>query len=347
MLLRDELQNMHGGQPVAEPEPAQDMSQVDPEIINNMMLHYVNMQSMMSGSHMSWDMSPSENSPYHSNYSYERNHQNPYFMFQPIPNMTHGEGFSMNRIEEGQFPPNRNSGNSQQVEQEDDNWSTRPRARAHISKGDLALIPENSRAQPKIQPNFEHNILRSVEGLLEDDPNTENLENSYKDSNFLSVMKTHTRSVENSGFGSAKYNSGWSDTAASRMNKTRGSDGRSVQSKDCFVSKSFGESKIQDMKLTSDLSTIFESKEGLFFPWQSGFQSILNTDNTNEAGFNRGNLKMASELRGGYSLGVNLDESNEDIMPRSHLDTQSKPESRFRPTSNEHQEDEYTSTKKQ
>ena len=255
----------------------QDASQLNSEAMNSMMMQFVHMQNMIGGSPSSWNLSMSDGGSYqHSNISQPGYHQDPYSIHQPLPGMNHGgSGFNMNVSNVQQA--NRGSGNSR-AGQDDDAWSTRPRARGHISKNDLIYIGED-KYQPKAQGNFDLNILKSVEGLLDDDPDTDKFDSGFMDSNFTSNAKTKVRSVENSGFGTMKNNSGWSDTTASKFNKTRKSGNDSVpNSFENKVTRSFGESKMQEPKLISELSTIFENKEGLFFSWQRSGQTERRTD---------------------------------------------------------------------
>lgn len=284
-MLRDELQNMQNKQ--ASPSEQDDLSQLDPEAMNSMLMQFAQMHQMMAGNTSSgWNMSRSDNQqPYNINIA-PALHQTPplpppppYFQYNmghpnemmPVPM---GMGFNMNQPihpMHQQQGLNRNSGNSRNSNEVDDDWSTRPRAANHINKSALMYIPELGLSQKSVKAsgNLEQNILKSVEGLLEDDDpdkfDSDFQQNTNSNSQFLTVKKP--RSMENSLFGTAKQSSGWSDTTASKLNKTRRSGNESGPS---LVTKSFGESKESKPKQNiSELSTIFEAKDGLFFSWNN------------------------------------------------------------------------------
>lgn len=260
-----------------EQEPA------DPEAMN-MLMHFAQMQMMGGNAQNAWSMpmNPANPPP-----AYNISVSPPYPANPPMPPQYHpyynppqhnlmaiNGGYDMNQQAPPNFnnhmPMNSNSGNSRRS-YEDDNeeiWSTRPRAANHLSKSALMYLPEFSTSQKSVRNshNIEQNILKSVEGLLEDDEPL-NYDSGFqgKLSSKFPSDKKQVRSVENSGFGTAtaKNSSGWSDTTASKMNKTRRSGNESGPS---LVTKSFGDSKDGKQKQTpSELSTIFEAKDGLFF----------------------------------------------------------------------------------
>ena len=285
-------------------------------------------------------------------------------MPQPIPTMAHGGGsFNMN-MANMQQQASRGSGNSRGY-QDDDAWSTRPRARGHISKNDLVYIEDDKHTPtPKMQGNFDLNILKSVEGLLDEDQDgdaekSEKFDSGFRDSGSSIAQKKKIRSVENSGFGTAKNNSGfgtaknnsgWSDTTASKANKTRKSGNDSAPSSmENKFTKSFGESKMQEPKLTSELSTIFENKEGLFFSWQSSGQTDRRTSKQDSDSHCEG-FKIIGEPNSNrefISSGIVREEkdSNEPLFysnfySQSNMTGSDKPELK---TSKSSKKDEYTS----
>lgn len=264
VLLRDELQNMQGNQAITPQENVQESNHIDPELMNNMMMQFAHMQGMLGGGNtQSWeDMSMSNNT---SSFSQQGYSQNQYYMAQPSPHTMMQSGFNMNHAG-SHYTGSRGSAGSP-VDLDDDNWSTRPRAKVHISKMDLMYISEENLKKPKLQGNFDANILKSVEGLLDDEPEIYKYDSGFQNSNFLSINKNPVRSVENSGFGGSKFNSGWSDTTASKLNKTRASEKESTPNRYSKITKSFGDPANQESKNMPELSTIFENKDGLFFAW--------------------------------------------------------------------------------
>lgn len=256
----------------------------------NMMMQFAQMQMMAGNNTSDWNMSMTYPDAQAGQYGIAVHppfaqgpimHPPPFPYYAPQPPLMPmmGTGFDMNQpsVHNFQQPMDRHSGNSRNSRgeiEEDLDWSTRPRAANHLTKNALMYLPESSvsNKSARASNNLEQNILRSVQGLLEDDDEPTNLDGSdfqaSKSGNFLSANK-QTRSVENSIFGTAKNSSGWSDTTASKMNKTRRS-GNESGSGPSLVTKSFGETKDTKTKPTaSELSTIFEAKDGLLFDWQN------------------------------------------------------------------------------
>lgn len=344
---------MQGKQPAVQQEFGQDANQFDPETMSNMMMQFAQMQGMVGGSPNSWEMSMSDNSSYHHQYSPAGYPQNQYYFHPQVPLMQQTSGFNMNQEMPG-MTEGFNVGLGQ-ASLDEDNWSTRPRARGHISKMDLMYIGEQDqlqKQQPKVQGNFDINILKSVEGLLDDDVDTDKYDSGFKDSNFMSVPKSKVRSMENSGFGGGKYNSGWSDTTASKMNKTRKSGNESMPKQENQFTKSFGDSKFNDVKNTAELSTIFENKEGLFFSWHSSGQTDRRTGENAVAdayceGFKLIGEPSSNPQRNLASMGQKQEEKESDHMFYSDFYNQSRSKEgqSNKPPSKTSKKDEYTSDK--
>lgn len=138
----------------------------------------------------------------------------------------------------------------------EDRWSTRPRARLHLTKKDLGEFGpgEGGEKKKQNQSGFEINI-RNVHGLLDEDDDDPITGSGFSGS--MGPADQKAKSVENSVFGSflaPKQGSGWSDTYGSKFNKTKTTrDSTPFQ-------RSFGSTN-----QPADLNTIFETKEGPFF----------------------------------------------------------------------------------
>lgn len=280
--------------------------------MNSMMMQFVQMQNMIGSSPHSWNASTSnDNMSYQANMSPQAHVQDPCYTGQLVNNMVGGSSFNMNQQMNVPFDMRSSDISGQAV---DDNISTRPRARNHLSKMDLMYLPENTPKQ-RLQGNFDINILKSVEGLLDDEP--EQYNSGFSDGNFLNTKK-QVRSVESSGFGAAKNSSGWSDTTASKFTKTRKSGNDSSMPSETKFTRSFGDSKINEPKLTSELSTIFENKDGLFFSWQSSGQTNQRTDSNAENETHCEGFRIIPEPkpmtnRMQMSSGVHQDDRSRDI----------------------------------
>lgn len=258
-MLREELQNMQN-QP-ANPQSVPDQVQYDPEVMNNMYYQMSQMQMYPQAS-QNWDM----NNPQMDNFSMQENFSYTFGFPPPTKTMSQfheipGEGYIPAGPEylpgmqpEAMFISNRYSDGSNQQELSEDHWSTRPRARNHLSPTDLkTFLPADGDKKPKFQTSFGINV-KNVENLLDDD------DDQMFNSGFSGQAgdpNKKVRSVENSGFNSflgTKQGSGWSDTPNSKFNKTKTTrDSTSFQ-------RSFGSTN-----QTPDLNTIFETKGGPFF----------------------------------------------------------------------------------
>lgn len=330
-------------------EPSEELGQMNPDAMNSMMMQFAQMQNMFGGSPSSWTMSASDNASYPANLSPQPYSHNDQYLMPPqhsLPHTTSGAGFNMNQTH---YPiaADRRSGGSNGVSE--DEWSTRPRAHGHISKMDLMYIPAEAPKLPKAHANFDLNILKSVEGLLEDDLESEKSNSGFKNSNFLSTKKTQVRSVENSGFGATKNGSGWSDTTASKANKGRPSGNESVSTRDMKCTRSFGDSKCQEPKLNSELSTIFENKEGLFFSWHSSGQTDRRSEKHPESESHCEGFKLVSgpkQKRDPASTGVHHQPKDSEQKYFSNFYDQSSNQggAQTDPKSSKHsKKDEYTS----
>ena len=255
---------MQGNQAITPQENVEDSNYIDPGVMNNMMMQFAYMQGMLEGvNSQSWeDMSISNNT---SNFSQQGYSQNQYYMPQPSPHTMIQSEFNMNNAGSHYTGSRGSAGSPEDID--GDNWSTRPRAKGHISKIDLMYIGKENSKKTKIHGNFDANILKSMEWILDDEPEINKYDSGFQNSNLLCINKNPVRSVENSGFGGSKFNSGWSDTTASKLNKNRASQKDSTSNRHAKITKSFGDPANQESNNMPELSTIFENKDGLFFAW--------------------------------------------------------------------------------
>lgn len=246
-----------------------DHGQYDAQTMSNFYLQFIQMQQQMMQPSQSWDM----NSPNSDSHSVQPNRSTKYGKLSPPKSNScftehHSEGQNHFDLNQGQalvdplFTSNRFSDGSNQEIPEDD-WSTRPRAKNHLSFFDIRNFQNPDTGEKKsgragIASGFEINI-RNVEDMLDDDIQNGRLSSS----NAQDAPQRSSLSVENSafnsGFGNKPY-SVWSDTMGSKLNKTKTTrDSTSTQFK-----RSFGDSTKNPQ---ADLTTIFETKGGPFFAW--------------------------------------------------------------------------------
>ena len=266
VLLRDELQNMQSKP--ANPQSPMDQGQLDGQAMNNMYLQFFQMQQQMYQPNQNWNMNnqDSDNLSIQENRSYKiGSYSSPKtnsFIYENAPE-EYGQqesNFFYPTDNPNVWTPNRFSDGSHRQESMEDDWSTRPRAKNHLSKFDLRNLPNQEGGDKKSKvygSGFEINIRNVVE-LLEDD---DQIHYSGFSGQNQEVPNKKVRSVENSslnsGFGT-KQESGWSDTLGSKLNKTK----TTRDSTSTPYQRSFGEPKTPQ-----DLTTIFETKGGPFFAW--------------------------------------------------------------------------------
>lgn len=246
-----------------------DQGQLDPQAaMNNMYLQFFQMQQQMYQPNQHWNMNnqDSDNLSLQENRSHKLGGYSPpktsSFMYENAPEeYAQQESNFLQADNPHMWTSNRFSDGSQAQEAMEDDWSTRPRAKNHLSKFDLRNLPNQEGGDKKVKgfgSGFEINI-RNVEELLEDDDQIHYSGFSGKN---LEVPNKKVRSVENSGFNNSgfgtKNGSGWSDTLGSKLNKTK----TTRDSASTPFQRSFGEPKTPQ-----DLTTIFETKGGPFFAW--------------------------------------------------------------------------------
>lgn len=252
----------------ANPQSPIDQGQLDVQAMNNMYLQYFQMQQQMYQPNQHWNMNnqDSDNLSIQENRSYKLDNYSPpktsSFMYENAPE-DYGQqdpNFPQAPENSNVWTSNRFSDNSHRQEAMEDDWSTRPRAKNHLSKFDLRNLPHQEGGDKKSKgfgSGFEINI-RNVEELLEDD---DQIHTSGFSGQNLDIPNKKVRSVENSAFNSGfgtKNGSGWSDTLGSKLNKTK----TTRDSTSTPFQRSFG-----DSKTPQDLTTIFETKGGPFFAW--------------------------------------------------------------------------------
>lgn len=247
-----------------------DQGQYDPQTMNNFYLQFMQMQQQMMQPSQSWNM----NNPHSDSYSIQQNRSTRHSKFSP-PKTTslftdhYSEGYNNFDFNQGQaqvdplFASNRFSDGSNQEIQEDD-WSTRPRAKNHLSLLDIRNIQNPDTGEKKsnraaVAARFDINI-RNVEDMLDNDIQSSGLSgNNPLDAAHRSSLSAES-SAFNSGFGNKPY-SVWSDNMGSKLTKTK----TTRDSAGTPFKRSFGDSFKNQQ---ADLTTIFETKGGPFFAFE-------------------------------------------------------------------------------
>lgn len=249
------------------PQSPMDQGQLDAQAMNNMYLQFFQMQQQMYQPVQHWNMNnqDSDNLSIQENRSYKLGSHSPpktnSFMYENGPE-DYGQQephFLQTADNPNVWTSHQYSEGSHRQEPMEDDWSTRPRAKNHLSKFDLRNLPNQEGGDKKSKgfgSGFEINI-RNVEELLDDD---DQIHHSGFSGHNLEAPNKKVRSVENSAFNSGfgKTGSGWSDTLGSKLNKTK----TTRDSGSTPFQRSFGEPRTPN-----DLTTIFETKGGPFFAW--------------------------------------------------------------------------------
>lgn len=269
MLTRDELQNMQNKPMSVHTTSDQGQGQYDAQTMNNFYLQFMQMQQQMMQPPQSWDM----NSPNSDSYSVQQNRSSKYGKLSPPKTNSfftdhYSEGMNNFDFNQAQgpvdplFTSNRFSDGSN-LEILEDDWSTRPRAKNHLSLLDIRNLQNPDMGDKKsgraaFASGFEINI-RNVEDMLDDDLQNGRLSGSNNLDGAQKSSLSAENSAFNSGFGNKQY-SVWSDTMGSKLNKTK----TTRESTGIPLKRSFGDSTKNEQ---ADLTTIFETKDGPFFAW--------------------------------------------------------------------------------